>query len=146
MRPVSPTQFSGMRAGGDGAARLEHIGGLAFSFQCLLLFLIVSLAALGVSEQRRSMELWAYMAGTLFFSLFIWWQMYSSHQSFLETGTSSYFMGFPTATAWQLYGTWLGSIPLIFIYCIGFRKFIFTEEDERKYEQLLEDISTTTEQ
>ena len=30
---LAHAQFNGMQAGGDGAARLEHIGGLAFAFQ-----------------------------------------------------------------------------------------------------------------
>ncbi len=143
---LAHAQFNGMRVGGDGAARLEHIGGLAFAFQALLLLLIVCLSALGVAEERRSPQLWAYMGGTLLFSLFVWWQMYSGHQAFLETGVTSYFMGFPVATAWQVYGTWLGAIPLIILYSVGFRKFIFTDEDEMKYEALLEKIAKETEQ
>lgn len=139
-------EFNGMQIGGDGAARLEHIGGLAFAFQCLLLTLIVALSALGVAEKRRSTELWAYMGGTLLFSLFVWWQMYSGHQAYLASGTSNYFMGFPVATAWQVYGTWLGAIPLIALYSLGFRKYIFTEEDEARYEQLLKEIAEKTEQ
>ena len=143
---VAHPEFNGMRIGGDGAARLQYIGGLAFAFQALLLLLIVCLAALGVAEERRSPELWAYMGGTLLFSLFVWWQMYSGHQAFLETGVTSYFMGFPVATAWQVYGTWLGAIPLVILYTVGFRKFIFTIEDERKYEQLLEKLAAKSEQ
>ncbi|MEX0962718.1 MAG: hypothetical protein WDZ52_01575 [Pseudohongiellaceae bacterium] len=143
---VAHPEFNGMQAGGDGAARLQHIGGLSFAFQCLLLLLIVSLSALGVDEKKRSPELWAYMGGTLLFSLFVWWQMYSAHQAYLETGTTSYFMGFPVATAWQVYGTWLSAIPLILLYSLGFRKFIFTEEDEKQYEQLLVDLAEKAEQ
>jgi hypothetical protein len=143
---LAHAQFNGMQAGGNGAARLEHIGNLAFAFQSLLLLLIVCLAALGVAEERRSTEFWAYMGGTLLFSLFVWWQMYSGHQAFLETGVTSYFMGFPVATAWQVYGTWLGAIPLIILYTVGFRKFIFTDEDEQKYEKLLENIAKKSEQ
>ena len=127
----------GMQAGGDGAARLEYIGFLAFAFQCLLLGLIVCLCALGVSERRRSRELMIYMGSSLVFMLIVWWQMYSGHQAFLESGSTAYFMGFPTATAWQVYGTWLGAIPLILIYSIGFRKYIYTLEDEEKFDRLL---------
>ncbi len=127
----------GMQAGGDGAARLEYIGNLAFAFQCLLLGLIVCLCSLGVSERRRSRELMIYMGSSLGFMLIVWWQMYSSHQEFLESGTTAYFMGFPIATAWQVYGTWLGAIPLILIYSIGFRKYIYTSEDEEKFDRLL---------
>ncbi|MBL4580817.1 MAG: hypothetical protein JKY29_03280 [Gammaproteobacteria bacterium] len=143
---LAHAQFNGMRVGGNGVARLEHIGTLAFAFQALLLLLIVCLAALGVAEERRSKGFWAYMGGTLLFSLFVWWQMYSNHQAFLETGVTSYFMGFPVATAWQVYGTWLAAIPLIVLYSVGFRKFIFTDEDEEKFEQLLEQIAKKSEQ
>lgn len=138
--------FSGMRSGGDGAARLEHIGGLAFAFQNFLLLLIVCLSALGVAERHRTKELWAYMAGALLCSLFVCWKMYSGHQSFMETGTTDYFMGFPVATAWQVYGTWLAAVPLIALYSLGFRKFIFTAEDEEKFDRLLADVAKKTEQ
>ena len=52
---LAHAQFNGMQAGGDGAARLEHIGGLAFAFQALMLLLIVCLAALGVADYSLRM-------------------------------------------------------------------------------------------
>ncbi len=130
-------EISGLQVGGDGAARLQHIGPLAFVFQCLLLVQIALLSLLGVAERYRTNELLAYMGGTLAITLFIAWKMFSGHLAFLEAGQTSYFMGFPTATAWQTYGTWLGAIPLILIYSLGFNKFIYTEEDEVKFNALL---------
>ena len=44
---VAHLVFEGMRIGGDGSARLESIGSLAYGFQALLLVLIVALATLG---------------------------------------------------------------------------------------------------
>ena len=132
-----------MRAGGDGAARLAEIGSLAFMFQCLLLALIVCLAALGVSKQHRNTRFYALLGLGFTFMLFVWWQTYSAHQEFLETGITEYFLGFPVATAWQVYGTWLGGIPLILLYTLGFRKFIYTEEDQKKFEKLLKDHNKT---
>lgn len=129
----------GMQVGEDGAVRLANIGTFAFLFQSLLLLLVICLSILGVTDRRRSPELLAYMAGSLVFMLFVWWQMYSGHQQFLETGETSYFMGFPSATAWQVYGTWLGAIPLILIYSLGFRKYIYTAEDEAAFEELVKE-------
>ena len=131
--------IAGIMVGGDGAARLAEIGGLAFAFQALLLLLVVSLAALGVSAHHRSLTFYLLIAGTYLFSLFIWGQMYFGHLQFLETGETGYFMGFPTATAWQMYGTWFGAIPLILIYVFGFSRFIHSAEDEKNYQQLLQD-------
>ena len=66
--------------------------------------------------------------------------MVSTHQEFLQTGETGYFMGFPVPTAWQMYGTWLSAIPLIIIYTLGFRHFIYTEEDEEQFEALLKEF------
>lgn len=134
-------EIPGLQIGGDGAARLQYIGPLAFAFQCLLLIQIALLSLLGVAERYRTHELLAYMGGSLAITLFIAWKMFSGHLEFLDTGVSGYFMGFPTATAWQTYGTWLGAIPLILIYCIGFNKFIYTKEDEEKFNALLAEKS-----
>ena len=139
-------QIPGMQSGGDGAARIEHIGYLAFAFHCLLLSLIICLCSLGVAEHRRSREFMLYMGGTLCLMLVVCWQMYSGHQQFLQTGTTAYFMGFPLATSWQVYGTWLGAIPLILIYTLGVRKYIYTVEDEEKFEQLLTEMKENPEQ
>ncbi len=129
--------FAGMRIGGDGLARLEHIGSLGYAFQALLLSLIVAFATLGVSEKHRTPRLRAYMIATLIFSLFILWQMVSSHLNFIATGETTYFMGFPTPTAWAMYGVWLGGIPLVMIYTLGFRQFIYTDEDQAEFEKLV---------
>lgn len=137
--------FPGMQVGGDGAARLEHIGYLAFAFQCLLLLLIVCLCLLGVAEKHRSNELIGYLGACFILMIFVWWKMYSGHQQFLDTGITTYFMGFPAATAWQVYGTWFGAIPLILIYSMGFRKWILTEDDERQFEQLLAEKNSKSE-
>jgi hypothetical protein len=129
----------GLMVGGDGMARLAEIGVYAFLFQCLLLLLIVALCALGVSPSHRSPKLYFLLALTYLFTLVVWWQMYFGHQEYLETGETGYFMGFPVATAWQMYGTWMGAIPLILIYVIGFRTYIHSDEDEQAYQQLLKD-------
>ncbi len=142
---VAHSLFPGMQAGEDGAARLEFIGGYAFLFQSLLLILIVALSILGVSERHRSKEFLVYMAASLAFMLFIWWQMYSNHQAFLETGETGYFMGFPIATAWQMYGTWLGAIPLILVYVLGFNKYIYTRDDAEAFDKLLREFKQTEE-
>lgn len=131
--------IAGVMVGGDGAERLREIGVLAFLFQSLLLLLIVMLAALGVSAKHHSIKLYLLLALTWLFTMFIWWQMYFGHQNFLETGETDYFLGFPIATAWQMYGTWVGAIPLILIYVFGFKTYIHSDEDERSYQQLLKD-------
>ena len=123
-------QFPGMQVGGDGLARFEQIGNLGFAFQCLLLIQIVLLSLLGIPERYRSRKI----------------LVYSAHLQYLETGSTSYFLGFPTATAWAVYGTWLGAIPLVILYSVGFHKYIHTPEDEEQYKKLLIAKADKTEQ
>ena len=130
-------EYFGLQIGGDGAARLEHIGVLGFSFQCLLLVQINLLSLLGVSERNRTRRLLAYITGSLACMLIVGWKMYFGHQSFLATRETSFFLGFPEATAWQTYGTWLSAIPLVLIYSIGFSEFIYSKEDEETFNALL---------
>lgn len=138
-------EFQGLQVGGNGSARMEHIGTLGFAFHCLLLVQIILLSLLGISERYRSTRLLTYMGGSLVFMLLVAWQMYFGHQQFLETGKTGYFLGFPAATAWATYGTWLGAIPTILIYSVGFRKYIYTPEDEEKYNILLEEKARRSE-
>lgn len=129
--------FQGMVIGGDGEMRLLHIGTFAFLFQSLLLLLIVCLCCLGVNQLKRSRSFYGYMAASYTMAMFIWWQMYSGHQAFLSSGEIDYFMGFPVPTAWQMYGTWLSAIPLILLYSLGFRKYIYSAEDEKAFQAIL---------
>lgn len=141
---IAHSQISGMTSGGDGELRLEHIGTYAFLFQSILLLLIVCLCALGVSPRYRSNAFYGYMAGCYGLMLFIWWQMYFGHQGFMQTGEITYFMGFPTPTAWQMYGTWFGAIPLMLIYTLGFRKFIYTQADDEAFQAVLTKHKSTS--
>ncbi len=134
-------ELPGMQAGGDGAARLEHIGNFALFFHFMLLALISALCVLGVAKQRRSPALIIGASICMLLNWFIAWQMYQGHQDFLASGETGYFLGFPTATAWAVYGTWLGAIPLIVVYVAGFKRFIFTPEDKAKYQELLDQKS-----
>lgn len=129
--------IAGMVVGGDGQARLQPIGTYAFIFQSLLLLLIVCLCCLGVSQRNRSRRFYSYMSASYAMALFIWWQMYSGHQAFLDSDEVGFFVGFPIPTAWQMYGTWFSAIPLILLYSIGFRKFIYSQADDEAFQAIL---------
>jgi hypothetical protein len=127
----------GMLVGGDGQTRLAAIGGYAFLFQALLLLLICCLCTLGVSAKYRSKTFYVYLTGCYGIMFLVWWQTYFGHQDFMASGETGYFLGFPTATAWQMYGTWLCAIPLALIYILGFNTYIYTQEDDAAFKALI---------
>ena len=129
--------FAGMLIGGDGAARLSVIAVPAILFQCLFLALIVCLCLLGIQPERRDRRLYLMMTAAYAFTLLVWWRMLAAHQHWLTSGESEFFLGFPVATAWQVYGTWLGAIPLILIYSLAFHRYIYNRDDEARFAALL---------
>jgi hypothetical protein len=62
--------------------------------------------------------------------------MYLSYLDFLRSGETAFVLSFPIATSWMLYGVWVSGMVLAGIYVFGFRRYIFSLEDEAEYEAL----------
>ena len=129
-------EIAGMSVGGDGLARMGPIFSVGFALQALFVILIHLLVALGVAERNRSATFWVSLSGAGLVSLWVCWKIFSSYAQFLETGETGYFLGFPIASAWMMFGIWLSGALLAVIYVVGFRRFVFTVEDEAAYDLL----------
>jgi hypothetical protein len=129
-----------MKVGGDGAERIVHIGAVAYWLQNAVLLLGLLFISLGVKAQNRTRSYWICLLFIAVVMFGVWYAVYFGHQEFLVTGETRFFLGFPTATAWMIYGVWGSAALLTLLYVIGFRKFIYTHEDERQFEQLLREL------
>jgi len=136
---IAHPAYDGMRAGGDGAARIEPIASLAFIFHVIVLAQFACFVALGVSEQRRSGLFYLLIAGCYLLTLFVWWRLFASHQQYLNSGETQYFFGFPTATAWVVYGVYLSGVSFIALYVFGFKRFIWSDQDQETFQRLLDE-------
>jgi len=129
--------FAGMRVGGDGAARFVASGPIALVMFSAMFVLFAVLLYMGISPHRRSREVRIWItAGTGAF-LLVWWGMYGTYSAYLESGEFSMLLGFPLPTAFMVFGLWLAGIIYVIGYVVGFRRFVFTQEDEEAYEELL---------
>jgi hypothetical protein len=133
------SMYTSMSAGGDGAARINSIATLAFIFQVVVLAQFACFVALGVAEHRRNLNFYLLMSGCYLLAVFVWWKIFSAHQQFLTTGETGYFLGFPTATAWVVYGVYLAGVSFIAVYVFGFKKFIWSEQDQAAFQRLLDE-------
>jgi len=129
-------RFAAMTVGGDGLARLGGMGWVMSAIQVLSILLIHSLIALGINERHRNTTFWALLGSSAVISLAVWIVMYLSYIEFLETGASTLILGFPLPTALAMFGVFIGGSYLCVIYIWGFRRFVYTEEDEAAYEAL----------
>ncbi len=134
--------IEGMNIGGDGLARLGPIFSLGFTLQALFVILIHLLVALSVAERNRTSGFWMSLVGAGLVSMWVCWKIFSSYAEFLETGVTGYFLGFPIASAWMMFGIWLAGALLAIIYVVGFRRFVFTLEDEAAYDLLEAEAET----
>jgi hypothetical protein len=69
------------------------------------------------------------------------WKMLDSYNQYLETGKTSIVFGFPEATTWMIFGLWGTAALFSIFYVIGFQKFIYTREDERKLDDIIKSYS-----
>jgi hypothetical protein len=133
-------EFAGMRIGGDGSARLGTIGNIGYWLQVAVLALVILFIAAGIKKQRRTIGFWGPIIAVGLMYQWVWWKIWQAYLHFLQTGETGYVLGFTTASAWMVFGVWICGFFLMLIYVVGFRKFIFSEEDEAEYAQLLEDV------
>ncbi len=132
---IAHPSIPNMVIGGD-SSRFELIGDYAWWFQIFVLAQAHCLAALGVRPERRTNTFLTLLAGCYALALLVWWQMVAGYQSFVATGQTSFFVGFPVATAWQTYGLWFSGAGLICLYTFGFSRYVWSDADQTSFEAL----------
>ena len=129
-----------MLAGSHALARLADIDWPAFSLQAATLILVRLWIVLGVSRRYRTLPFWLGLAATAILFLFVWARIFLGYQHFLSTGEVDYLLGFPAPTAWVAYGIWASGLALLVLYVVGFRKFIYTHEDEAEFDRIVQEL------
>lgn len=136
---IPHTNVPSMQQATDGLLRLQYISTYGYWLQNLTLALALSLVLLSIRAEKRTAGFWLafYICAIIIFAT--WAMIFTEHQRFLKEGVTNYFAGFPIATAWMFYGTWLSFATLAVLYVVGFRQFIYSEKDERDFQQLVAD-------
>lgn len=135
---IAHSLYNGMRIGGDGAARYAPIADYAYWFQVIVLAQICFMIALGVKPARRSPVFWTLLTACFAAAVFVWTELIVSYERFLATGETGMLAGFPVATSWLVYAIWLAGWGLVAIYVFGFKRYIWSDDDQRAFETLVE--------
>jgi hypothetical protein len=139
-------EISGMRTGGDGAARINGLETASFILFAATFLLFTTLVISSVSKRNRTVRFWIWMLIITGGILFVWYQVFDSYMSYLSTGALRYILGFPEPTAWMIYGLWGGGALFAVVYVVEFRKIIYTEEDEETLKDIVEEFSKNGEE
>lgn len=129
--------ISSMRVGGDGLTRFAPISNIALVMFSAILVMFGILLYLGISRHRRTRQCKAWITTGTIALLLVWWSMFGTYTAYLASGEFRMFLGFPLPTAFTVYGLWLAGFVFVIAYVIGFRSFVFTEEDEIAYHELV---------
>lgn len=137
---IAHPDVAAMRIGGD-SARFAPVSDYAWWFQIVVLAQAHCLAALGVKPERRTGTFLALLSACYVIAVAVWWQMIASYENYVVSGETEFFLGFPTATAWQTYGQFFSGACLIALYSFGFRHYVWSDDDEAQFTDL---VQTTT--
>ena len=84
---------------------------------------------------RKKTERWWYLTFVLFVLVFI--KMILVDRAYAGGEISGYFWGFPLPTAWMLFALSLVPIIITIVYIIRFDRWIFSPDDQKKFEQIV---------
>lgn len=128
----------GMRQVGDIRQQTDPVFGAGYLLGILIYLVISVLVYLGVQPAKRDGKLvLAHTAATLTV-LAVWSLLMYLFRQYLLTGDPMIVFGFPLPTLVMLLGVWIAPMSFSLIYILGFRRWVFTPEDEKTFRELLE--------
>ncbi|MDE0512168.1 MAG: hypothetical protein OXI88_10335 [Gammaproteobacteria bacterium] len=128
----------GMRQVGDIHQQSDPVFGAGYLLGVLIYLVISVLVCLGVQPAKRDRTLvLAHTAATLLV-LGVWSLLMYLFRQYLLTGDPMIVFGFPLPTLVMLLGVWIAPMSFSLIYILGFRRWVFTPEDEKTFRELLE--------
>lgn len=137
------SEIQSMRQGGDAASRNTDIFSQVWGLGLSMIVMYALFMSLGVSPQRRDRCLALYLGCATLFVGATWSALMVTYRDSWTGVMPPTFLGFPIPSAWMLYGMWASPLLFIAIYWFGFRRWIFTVEDENRYEALCACLRST---
>ncbi|MGV6800327.1 MAG: hypothetical protein ACWA5L_00200 [bacterium] len=131
------SNYPGMMAGGEGAERSAPLFLPILLWQFCVIGLGIAFIIQATPVHNRTIGFYGAMFVSGLAMAASWAALMLSYKNYLISGETAYIFGFPLATSWLVYGIWLSEAFLALFYVIGFRRYVFTEENERAFAQLL---------
>ena len=136
-------RFSTMEQGGPGAERHAKTLWIAWTFAVVSVPFYVGCISLGAARHGKLGPLKVpFAVGTVILTG-IFCALFLSYRDFMNEETHELFLSFPKPTAWMIYAVWPFPIYFLILYYIHFDKWHFTDEDQRRLEELVANHSQT---
>jgi hypothetical protein len=139
LAPIAHPDSNSMLSSGSNAPGGALILAAGFATGLLILLMFGLCLLMGIPPRARRLKT-LILVGTSVYGL-IFSGMMLSYLDFVQEVPMQIVGGFPTPTAWMIYGIWL--FPWIFIitYVFTFRTHYFTQESEEHFRELLRGVN-----
>lgn len=134
---VHPT-YKTMLHSGDHVLASTTARTVSFLFGLGVILIMYFFIRYGAIRKRGTgkLKLWINIGFVIY--IIVYTLNFLSYINYETTGHDEFFLGWPTPTAWMIYGMWTAPAILMFIYVLKFREWILDEEDEAKFYEILE--------
>ena len=130
-------EYSTMRQGGDGVARIKGVHVLGWLFGILQFAVFAAFIAMGANKQGRLAALKKPLLIGLLLNVLVFCAMMAVYWKYAREGSNALPGSLPWPTALMMYGVWPIQLVFVFIYIWGFDRWIFTDDDMKKFRQLV---------
>ena len=129
--------FSTMRSGGSGVARHADVLWVGWLFGVLTILCFTLLIAFGAQSGGRLRGLGPRLTLGFVLHAGVFTCLVLAYRTSLFQPARVSWGGFPESTAVMLFLLYPASAIFNVLYVVGFRRWILTEDDERRYEELV---------
>ena len=128
----------GMRQAGDAWLQSKPVFSVGYLLGILIYLIISALIYIGVPRAKRDRKFTLAHAAATLVVLGMWSFLMYLFRLYLHSGDPMIDLAFPLPTLVMLLGLWIAPMSFSLIYILGFRRWIFTREDEEIFRQLME--------
>jgi hypothetical protein len=129
--------FATMKHGGSGVERHAGVLWLGGAFGGLAIATFVTLMAFGSRRGDSLRGLGPRLVLGLAAYLGAWSWLVLAYRDYLTEPTHRLILGFPAPTAIMLYVLWPVSVVFNVLFVVGFKRWVFSDEDRERYERLV---------
>ena len=128
----------GMRQAGDAWLQSKPVFTVGYLLGILIYLIISALIYIGVPRAKRDGTFTLAHAAATLAVLGMWSFLMYLFRQYLHSGDPMIDFAFPLPTLVMLLGLWIAPMSFSLIYILGFRRWIFTREDEETFRKLME--------
>ncbi len=130
------SSYSSMRQGRAAEAISARHLALGWAFGASILAAVGALVAFGARQRGRLRGLGPALVAATLACVGVWTWLVIAYRGF-AAGETTPWLGFPHPTALMLFVLWPGSAAFAALYALGYERWVLTQEDRRRYEELL---------